>query len=135
MRLAFGTFLGLPDPMDFMGDAGYVRGRWQANPSAAFGADADGELVGSNFGTNWGSVGFFGPLTIRPDLWDRGVGKRLMEPVVGCFAAWGTMHAGHVFSPRSCPNPSVRLHASCGGQHSLRFPKPTGPECWSPAVN
>jgi GNAT superfamily N-acetyltransferase len=94
MRLAFGTFLGLPDPLDFMGDAGYVRGRWQANPSAAFGAEADGELVGSNFATNWGSVGFFGPLTIRPDLWDRGVGKRLMEPVVGCFAAWGTMHAG-----------------------------------------
>ena len=94
MRLAFGTFLGLPDPMAFMGDAGYVRGRWQANPSAAFGAEADGELVGSNFATNWGSVGFFGPLTIRPDLWDRGVGKRLMEPVIGCFAAWGTMHAG-----------------------------------------
>ena len=80
--------------MAFMGDAGYVRGRWQANPSAAFGAEAECELVGSNFATNWGSVGFFGPLTIRPDLWDRGVGKRLMEPVMGCFAAWGTMHAG-----------------------------------------
>ena len=25
MRLAFGTFLGLPEPMTFMGDAGYVR--------------------------------------------------------------------------------------------------------------
>ena len=25
MRIAFGTFIGLPDPAEFMGDAGYVR--------------------------------------------------------------------------------------------------------------
>ena len=147
-RLAFGTFLGLPDPMAFMGDAGYVRGRWQANPSAAFGAEADGELVGSNFATNWGSVGFFGPLTIRPDLWDRGVGKRLMEPVIACFAAWGTKHAGLFTFPQSqkhlglyqkfgfwprfltavMSKPVGPTAASCDGQHSLRFPKPNGPE-------
>ena len=30
MRLAFGTFIGLPDPMAFMGDASYVRTRWLA---------------------------------------------------------------------------------------------------------
>src|SRR5215218_3272199 len=30
MRLAFGTFLGLPEPMTFMGDASYVRPRWLA---------------------------------------------------------------------------------------------------------
>jgi GNAT superfamily N-acetyltransferase len=94
MRLAFGTFLGLPEPTSFMGDAGYVRARWRADPDAAFGAEVGGEFVGSNFATSWGSVGFFGPLTIRPDLWDRGVGKRLMEPVMECFARWGTMHAG-----------------------------------------
>lgn len=94
MRLAFGTFLGLSEPTSFMGDAGYVQARWRADPDAAFGAEVGGEVVGSNFATNWGSVGFFGPLTIRPDLWDRGVGKRLMEPVMECFAKWGTMHAG-----------------------------------------
>jgi GNAT superfamily N-acetyltransferase len=94
MRLAFGTFLGLPEPTSFMGDAAYVRARWRADPDAAFGAEVGGELVGSNFATNWGTVGFFGPLTIRPDLWDRGVGKRLMEPVMECFARWGTAHAG-----------------------------------------
>jgi len=94
MRLAFGTFLGLPEPASFMGDAGYVRGRWRADPDAAFGAEMGGELVGSNFATNWGSVSFFGPLTIHPDLWDRGVGKHLMEPVMDCFAKWGTLHAG-----------------------------------------
>ena len=52
------------------------------------------EIVGSNFATQWGSVGFFGPLTIRPDLWDRGIGQRLMEPVMDCFARWQTTHTG-----------------------------------------
>jgi len=94
MRLAFGTFIGLPEPMAFMGDAAYVRNRWLANPDAAFAAEAGGEVIGSNFATNWGSVGFFGPLTIRPDFWDRGVGKRLMEPIVELFDKWQTTHAG-----------------------------------------
>jgi GNAT superfamily N-acetyltransferase len=94
MRVAFGTFLGLPEPAAFMGDAVYIRTRWLADPAAAFGAEAGGELVGSNFATNWGSVGFFGPLTIRPDLWDRGIGRSLMEPIMECFAKWGTKHAG-----------------------------------------
>jgi GNAT superfamily N-acetyltransferase len=94
MRVAFGTFLGLPDPSGFMGDADYVGTRWLADPSAAFGAYVGDEVVGSNFATNWGSVGHFGPLTIRPDLWNRGVGSRLMEPIMECFARWGTEHAG-----------------------------------------
>ena len=94
VRLAFGTFLGLPEPTAFMGDADYVRTRWLADPGAAFVADLGGEVAGSNFATHWGSVSFFGPLTIRPDLWDRGIGKLLMEPVLGCFDRWGTRHAG-----------------------------------------
>jgi len=94
MRLAFGTFLGLPEPAAFLGDAGYVRTRWLADPTAAFAAEAGGEVIGSNLATNWGSVGFFGPLSIRPDLWSRGVGKRLMEPIMQRFADWGTRHAG-----------------------------------------
>ena len=94
MRLAFGTFIGMPEPTAFMGDASYVRTRWLADPAAAFAAQVGGALIGSNFATNWGSVGFFGPLTIRPDFWDRGVGKRLMEPIMGLFSEWGTKHAG-----------------------------------------
>jgi GNAT superfamily N-acetyltransferase len=93
-RLAFGTFLGLPDPLMFLGDGDYVRTRWQADPASAFAAEADGELVGSNFATNWGSVGFFGPASVRPDLWDKGVGVRLVEPAMERFAEWGTRHAG-----------------------------------------
>jgi predicted N-acetyltransferase YhbS len=94
VRLAFGTFLGVPDPASFMGDAGYVRTRWKADPKAAFVAEIDNEVVGSNFAANWGSVGFFGPLTIRPDLWNQGIGKRLIEPIIDCFVSWQTRHAG-----------------------------------------
>jgi hypothetical protein len=39
-------------------------------------------------------VGFFGPLTVRPDLWDCGIGKRLMEPVMDLFDRWNVKHAG-----------------------------------------
>ena len=94
IRLAFGTFLGLPDPMQFMGDADYARTRWRADPFAALGAEVNGEIVGSNFVTRWGSVGFFGPLTIRPDLWDRGVAQQLLRPTMDLFEKWGVRHAG-----------------------------------------
>jgi GNAT superfamily N-acetyltransferase len=93
-RLAFGTFLGAPEPEMFWSDRDYVRGRWQAPHVAAFAAEVGGELVGSNFATRWGSVGFFGPLTIRPDLWDRGIGWRLVEAATARFDEWGTRHAG-----------------------------------------
>ena len=101
MRLAFGTFIGLPEPTQFMGDADYVHTRWRTNPAAAFAAEVDGRLVGSNFATNWGRVGFFGPLTIHPEFWDRGVAKRLMEPIVDLFTQWGTTHAGLFTFPQS----------------------------------
>ena len=94
MRLAFGTFLGLPDPMSFMGDAGYVAPRFRSDPSAAFVATVNGEVVGSNFATHWGSVGFFGPLTVRPDYWDSGIGRQLMAPIMKCLDEWRVTHAG-----------------------------------------
>jgi len=102
-RLAFGTFLGLPDPMTCFGDADYVRTRFYSDPHSAYGAiiadDVDpdsgnGKLVGSNFTTNWGSVGFFGPLTIHPDYWGKGVARSLMEPTIQLFSKWKTKHAG-----------------------------------------
>jgi len=94
MRLAFGTFIGLPDPLAFMGDADYVQTRWRADPSAAFGALAGDEIVGSNFATNWGSVGCLGPLTIHPKLWEQGVSKLLMAAAIDCFERWDTTLAG-----------------------------------------
>lgn len=101
MRLAFGTFLKLPDPLQFMGDADYVHTRWRADPSAAFCAEARGVIVGSVFVANWGSVGFFGPLTVHPDYWDHGVAQLLLERVMACFERWGTRHAGLYTFPTS----------------------------------
>jgi len=94
IRLAFGTFVGAADPENFHSDVDYAGTRWRADTSAAFGAEIDGELVGSNFASRWGSVGFFGPLTVRPDLWDRGVGQHLMRPIMECFERWNVTHAG-----------------------------------------
>jgi GNAT superfamily N-acetyltransferase len=89
-REAFGAFLGT----DVFGDADYVRTRWSADPTAALGAFLDGQLVGSNFATRWGSIGFFGPLTVRPELWDRGIGSRLLKATMPIFESWGTTHNG-----------------------------------------
>jgi predicted N-acetyltransferase YhbS len=92
-RLAFGTFIGIPDPLTFAGDSDWIATRWRSDPSAAFAADAEGRVVGSNFATNWGSVGFFGPLSVDPDLWNQGVARRLLEPTMDCFTRWRTRHA------------------------------------------
>lgn len=94
MRLAFGTFIGLPDPMSFAGDADYVYTRYHADPSAALVAEVDGRIAGSNFALHWGSVGVFGPLTIHPDFWDKGVARRLLEQTMEIFARWQVKHAG-----------------------------------------
>jgi len=93
-RLAFGTFLGLPDPMSFEGDASSVRTRYLIDSSGSFAAELDGELVATNFAADWGSVGFFGPLTIHPDVWGRGIAQRLVEVVLEAFARRGTRHVG-----------------------------------------
>ncbi len=114
-RLAFGTFLGLPDPMAFAGDSELVRPRWRAAPEAALGAYDDGALVGSNFATRWGSFGFFGPLTVRPDYWGRGVAQRLLAPTMALFEAWGTRQAGLFTFPDS------PKHHALYGKHGFRL--------------
>ena len=92
--LAFGTFLGVPEPENFWSDIDYIGTRSKADPSGAFAAEVEGNLVGSNIATNWGSVGFFGPLTVLPDYQDRGIGSRLMEPIVELFSKWDVRHRG-----------------------------------------
>jgi GNAT superfamily N-acetyltransferase len=94
VRLAFGTFIGVPDPENFWTDRDYVYGRHRAAHVAALGAKLGGQLVGSNFATKWGSVGFFGPLTVRPDLQERGVARALLARTMEQFDSWGTRHVG-----------------------------------------
>jgi GNAT superfamily N-acetyltransferase len=101
MRVAFGTFMGVPDPVTVFGDADYVQTRFLAAPDCAWAAEIGGEVVGSNFATHWGSFAFFGPLTVRVDLWNRGIGSRLMEPVVEAFERWGVRQSGLFTFPQS----------------------------------
>jgi GNAT superfamily N-acetyltransferase len=100
-RVAFGTFLGAPDPNVFWADRDYVYGRHGAPHVAAFGATIEGNLVGSNFATKWGSVGFFGPITVRPDLQERGIAQALLARTMEQFDAWQTRHVGLFTFPHS----------------------------------
>ena len=101
MRVAFGTYLGAPDPVTVFGDADYVKTRYLAAPDCAWVAELDGEIVGSNFATRWGSFAFFGPLTVRVDLQDRGIGSRLIQPVMDAFERWGLRQSGLFTFPES----------------------------------
>lgn len=94
MRLAFGTFLGLPDPMKMFGDSDMARTRFYTAPEGALAAEADGKLVGSNYVACWGSFGYFGPLSVEPQLWEQGVAKQLLAPTVELFERWGCTHSG-----------------------------------------
>jgi predicted N-acetyltransferase YhbS len=93
-RRAFGTFFGVEEPEKIFGDTELVRTRWLADPGAGYLAELNSEVVGSNFITTWGSFGFLGPLTVRPDCWDRGIAHRLMEATMELFASRETSYEG-----------------------------------------
>src|SRR5712691_6063932 len=115
-RTAFGTFLGAPDPENFWADRDLVYGRFAAEHIASFAAEADGELVGSNFVTNWGSVGFFGPLTVRPDQQGRGIAKDLVE---------GGQHAARRLGHPPCRAFHLRAEPPAfGALREIRVPRP-----------
>jgi GNAT superfamily N-acetyltransferase len=101
LRLAFGTFLSLPNPMDFMGDRDFVTPRWQAHNTKLLAARENGKLVGSNIATRWGSFAFFGPLTVLPEYWNRGVAQQLLEATMKIFDRWGVRHSALFTFPHS----------------------------------
>jgi len=112
VHTAFGTFLGAPDPENFWPDRDYVYGRFGAAHVASFTAEHDGEVVGSNFAVRWGSVGFFGPLSVRPDLWDRGIAQPLVRAVSDIFDDWRLSHTGLFTFPHSAKH--IHLYGKFG---------------------
>lgn len=94
VRIAFGTFLGLPDPLTSFGDRDMFRTRWKAGNTRVLAARKDGVLVGSNVITRWGSLGWFGPMSVRPDLWDRGVARALLDETERLLGSWRVSHRG-----------------------------------------
>jgi len=128
MRLAFGTFRGLPDPSAAFGDADMVRTRFRAAPKCAWAAEVDGDVVGSVFAARWGSFGFFGPLSVHPSLWDRGIGGRLLRPVLEAFTTWDVRQAG-LFTFAGSPKHLglYQKHGFWPGSLTVVTAKETGP--------
>ncbi len=93
-KLAFGTFIGLPNPLEFYGDADLITYRWKIDPSAVFAAEIDGKLVGTNIACCWGSMGYFGPLSVHPEYWNQGVAQKLIAAVMSKFEQWDIKQAG-----------------------------------------
>jgi GNAT superfamily N-acetyltransferase len=112
VRLAFGTFLGLPNPLDFMGDRTFMAPRWHSTHIKVIAAREGSRLIGSNMATRWGSFGFFGPLTVLPEYWDRGVAQRLLEATMTIFERWGLRHTGLFTFPQSAKH--VALYQKFG---------------------
>jgi GNAT superfamily N-acetyltransferase len=100
-RLAFGTFLGMPDPLEFMGDRDFLAPRFRSKHVRLLAARDGNRLIGSNAVTRWGSFGFFGPLTVLPEYWDCGVAQLLLEATMKIFDDWGVRHTGLFTFPHS----------------------------------
>lgn len=101
VRVAFGTFLAIPDPLAFWGDRNFMTPRWRSAHVKVIAARDGDRLIGSNVVTRWGSFGFFGPLTILPEYWDRGVAQRLLESTMTIFDKWGVQRTGLFTFPHS----------------------------------
>jgi len=130
VRLAFGTFLGLPNPLDFMGDRTFMAPRFHSTHVKVLAARKAGSLIGTNVVTRWGSFGFFGPLTILPDYWDRGVAQSLLEETMKIFNRWRVRHTGLFTFPQSAKH--VALYQKFGYWPRyltaiLTFPPETNP--------
>jgi GNAT superfamily N-acetyltransferase len=100
-RLAFGTFIGLHDPSTFWAGRELFIPRWDAPHVTSFGAREGDRLIGSNMLTRWGSFAFFGPLTVLPEYWNRGVAQLLLEATVEAFAKQGLKRTGLFTFPHS----------------------------------
>ena len=92
LSLAFGTVLGLPEPEKFQTELDFIGMRYRADHSAALVAEVDGEVVGSSGVMRWGSVGLFNPLSIRPDMWVKGIGPKLFASAIEMSDTWGVTH-------------------------------------------
>lgn len=94
LRLAFGTFIGLPDPMRMFGAARMAHTRWRANREGAFAVELDGRVAGCSFVAQWGSVAVFGPIAILPEFWDHGLAHHLLSATTELLSGWGTRLTG-----------------------------------------
>ncbi len=112
LRLAFGTRLRLPDPMQFRGDSRILQPRWAAGPDTGFVAETDGRIAGSVIGMDWGRVFVLGPLSVAPEYSGRGIARLLMKALMNRIDALGFDLAGLFTFPDSPTH--IRLYESFG---------------------
>jgi GNAT superfamily N-acetyltransferase len=101
MRLAFGTFLGLPDPLAFLGDRNFIAPRFHAMNTRVIAARLENRLMGVSVATRWGSFAFLGPVAVLPEFWNRGVAQRLIRPAIRAFEKWEARQSGLFTFPAS----------------------------------
>jgi predicted N-acetyltransferase YhbS len=89
-RDAFSTVLGA----GVHRDTELLRTRFRARHTTALAAFVDGAVAGSTVVTRWGSVAYFGPLSVTPKLWGHGIGTRLVAAAVDVLDGWGARHQG-----------------------------------------
>jgi predicted N-acetyltransferase YhbS len=89
-RDAFATVLGV----GVHRDTELVRTRFRAQHTTTLAAFVDGEVAGSTIVTRWGSVAYFGPLSVSPKWWGHGIGTRLVGAAVDVLDGWGAGHQG-----------------------------------------
>ena len=94
VRTAFGTFFGAADPENYWADRDLHYNRFRSEHVEGVVAEENGAVVGSNFATRWGSVGFFGPLSTAVDRWNGGLAQPLVAAACAAFDRWGVTHAG-----------------------------------------
>ncbi|HVA15295.1 MAG TPA: GNAT family N-acetyltransferase [Stellaceae bacterium] len=111
-RLAFGTYLGLPDPATFAGSARTIELRRRAWPDGALVAENDGAIVGVAISSRWGSLGVFGPLAVHPQYWRSGVARRLLDATMPIYDRWQCRAAALFTFPSSTAH--VGLYQSSG---------------------
>ncbi len=112
LRLAFGTRLRLPDPMQFRGGAQILRPRWAAGPDTALVAETEGRIAGSVIGMDWGRVFVLGPLSVAPEFSGRGIARLLMKALMSRIDAQGFDLAGLFTFPDSPTH--IRLYEGFG---------------------
>ena len=88
-RIIYEAFKGISERHNFRpdfpsADAGAQLADLFINDPAVFGvvAEGGGQIVGSNFLSEWDAIRGVGPITIDPQLQARGAGRRLMEAVI-----------------------------------------------------